>query len=476
MPPRRAALPVLRLVFPLAVIPLALAGCGRFAPDRIAGVPAGFASHQLCGARFIAGQDPDAYWRGAQPPALRALGSLLRIRPDAAGQAVEADVAGLGARRDQHRGEAGCLTLPASAAARFPPAPALPPFGPPLLAPIADGPAPVETADPALRAAIEASFVPPAPGLPPEARAVVVLHRGRVIAERYAPGLSPETRVEGWSATKTVTNALLGILVQQGRLVMDAPAPVPEWRGADDPRRGITPAQLLRMTSGLEFGGSLDVGLGDVVNPPTQMLYDGVDMGAAAAAAPAIAAPGTRFRYSNGDTQILSRIIRDLAGGDEAAALGFARSELFGPLGMRSAVLESDIAGSPVGSSGMWATPRDWARLGLLFARDGVVGGRRLLPSGWVEASVRPTPGSEAIGYGAGVWTNRGGTAGGRLRIAAGMPEEAFLARGAFGQYVVVVPSRDLVVARFGHSHDPRNRMEQVAAIVAAAMAATAGR
>jgi hypothetical protein len=447
---------------------LLLAGCGRFAPDRIAAVPAGFASHQLCGGVFLSGQDADRYWGRTAPPDLAFLQPLLVAQIDRAAGEVRTRFAGLGARRDVLRGEAGCLTLPPGQAA--PPPPALPPFGAPLLEGFLPEAGSVAAPHPAWQAALDAGF--DAPELARETSAVVIVHRGRVVAERYGPGFGPDRRVEGWSATKTVTNALLGILVQQGRLAMDAPAPVAAWAAPGDPRAAITPAQLLRMTSGLDFGQSLFVGLGDLVNPPTQMLYSGADMGALAAAAPLAAPPGTRFRYTNGDTMILARIIRDRVGGDEAAALGFARTALFGPLGMRSAVLQTDAAGSPMGADGAWATPRDWARLGLLYARDGVLGGRRLLPAGWVAWSAIETPGSGMAGYGAGMWTNRGDGPGARHRIAAGMPAEAFMARGAFGQYVVAIPSRDLVIARFGQSHDPRNRVESVARIVAAALRA----
>ncbi len=409
---------------------------------------------------------------GSPPPGRLAKareGGVLR-RVAGAARRVRASLAGLGARQDVERGEAGCLTLRPGQA--VPPPPRLAPLGPALLPGIAPGDDTVAPASPAWRAAVDQGFA--GPDLARETTAVVILHRGRVVAERYAPGVGPTIRVEGWSATKTVVNAALGILARQGRLAMDAPAPVPEWRGEGDPRGAITPAQLLRMTDGLDFGDSQSVGIGDLVNPPTQMLYSGEDMGALAAAAPAARPPGGRYRYSNGSTLILSRMVRALAGGDEAAALGFLRDHLFGPLGMRSAVVQTDVSGTPVGADSMWATPRDWARLGLLYAQDGVVGGRRRLPEGWVDWSAAETPGSEAFGYGAGLWTNRGVGPGAAYRVAAGMPPDSFMARGAFGQYVLVLPSHAVVVARFGHSHDPRHRVESVARVAAAAIAAAA--
>jgi CubicO group peptidase (beta-lactamase class C family) len=296
-----------------------------------------------------------------------------------------------------------------------------------------------------------------------------VLRDGLVLGERYAPGYGPETRLHGWSLTKSITNALLGRLVMQRRLDMRAPAGILEWR--NDARAAITPEHLLRMTSGLGFGQSLEAGIADLWNPASQMQFAGHDMAAMAAAAPLVAAPGTRFVYQNGNTQLLSRLVRDLAGGDEAAVLRYAQAELFGPLGMAGAVLETDATGTPVGGSHAWAGARDWARFGVLFAQDGVVGGQRLLPEGWLAWSAAPTPGAEFIGYGAGFWTQRG-EGGAAYRREQGLPEEALMARGAFGQYVIAVPSRRLVVVRLGFSYDPRARVESVARLVAEAMAA----
>ncbi len=444
---------------------LALAGCGRYAPDRMASVATGFASHQLCGAAFIAGLDPEAYWAEAQPPAMRLVDWALLRQVDRTRGEVRTSLAGLGERVAVLRGPAGCMVLNGP----LPPAPApLPPFGPALLAEIA-GPAPVPPANPALAAALETVFAEADPDVPLNTRAVVVLHRGRVVAERYAPGYGAETRLPGWSMTKSVTNALLGVLAGQGKVVMQAPLALPAWAG--DARAGITPDHLLRMTSGLGFGNSLGAGFGDLVSPSSQMLFADADMAASAIAAPLKEPPGTHWEYSNGNTQILSRLIRDLAGGDEAATLGLARSALFGPLGMHSAVLETDASGAPVGSAYMWATARDWARFGQLYAQDGVVGGRRLLPEGWVAYGASPTAGAP-IGYGAGFWTNQGESAAAQRRVALGMPAEAFMARGAFGQFVVVVPSRQLVVARLGHTFSPRAATTAIARLVAEALAA----
>jgi hypothetical protein len=165
-----------------------------------------------------------------------------------------------------------------------------------------------------------------------------------------------------------------------------------------------------------------------------------------------VAAPGAKFQYADANTLLVSRIVRDAAGGTGDDVLRFARRELFDKLGMTTAVLEEDASGTPVGSSSLWASARDWARFGQLYLQDGLVGGERILPQGWVDYSARLTPGSEFIGYGAGWWTNRGGSAGSRHRPH--MPADSFLARGSHGQFLIVIPSAGMVIAKLGDAPD----------------------
>ena len=226
------------------------------------------------------------------------------------------------------------------------------------------------------------------------------------------------------------------------------------------------------MNSGLDIGDSLTASAATAFDPSAYMVFGVRDMAAFAEKAPLQAAPGTRWTYTNGNTILLSRIIRDSTGGDAASVLAFARRELFDKLGMRHVTLEFDATGTPIGSSHMLASARDWARFGLLYLNDGVAGGERLLPPGWVDYSAAATPGSERYGYGAGFWTNRGDGEGQRYRIAQGLPADAFMARGAYGQYVIVVPSQRLVVARFGSAFTPRDDMDVVARLVADVIAA----
>ena len=154
--------------------------------------------------------------------------------------------------------------------------------------------------------------------------------------------------------------------------------------------------------------------------------------------------------------------------------LRFARSELFGPLGMRNVTLEFDAAGTPEGSSQMLASARDWARLGALYLNDGVVGGQRILPEGWVNYSATPTV-SAWVGYGAGFWTNRGDSFGAKYRTSHGWPADSFYASGTFGQYVIIIPSERLVIARFGTSGN-RYDIEGVSRLITEVIAATGGK
>ena len=444
---------------------LLLTACGHLSLGRAARVSTGYLSHQMCSAVFVAGRDPALYYRDAIEPLVGPLRLLITHTVDRDRVEVRASVAGLAESRAAYRPPFGCVnvteTMPADASVAFAPspAPAAAPTGPALLADIA-GPALVETNDPALKAALDHVFEETAQAPHRNTQAVVVVHKDRVIAERYAADVGIDTPLTGWSATKSVTNALIGILVQQGRLAVDAPAPVAAWADAQDARHAITIDHLLRMTSGLDMGQSLTADLLTAFDPTAQMIFIEADTAAFAERAALGHAPGTTWNYTNANTQLLSRIVREAAGGSAEATRAFALRELFDKLGMRHVTLEFDAAGTPIGASHMWAPARDWARFGLLFLHDGVVGGERILPVGWADYSATPTAGSETYGHGAGFWTNRGNGSGARYRIAGGIPADAFMARGSHGQYVVIIPSEDLVIVRFGPAWTPRDDMD----------------
>jgi CubicO group peptidase (beta-lactamase class C family) len=259
--------------------------------------------------------------------------------------------------------------------------------------------------------------------------------------------------------TKSVTNALLGILVRNGKLDMHKPAPIAEWSAPGDPRQSITGDQLLRMVSGIGCGQSLQTGFTSLFDADTQMEFDMADQSAFAAHASLRAKPGTEWRYTNCNFVLLSRMIRDAVGGDANSLRRFIERGLFAPLGIEHATLEYDSAGVPLGTIHLWASARDWARFGALYLRDGVTeSGQRILPAGWVDYSTRATPQSaDEYGYGAGFWTQRGNSAAARERIAAGMPADSFMAVGSQGQYTIIIPSHDLVIVKLGWAYTPHD-------------------
>ncbi|MBW2674799.1 MAG: serine hydrolase [Deltaproteobacteria bacterium] len=216
-----------------------------------------------------------------------------------------------------------------------------------------------------LERALDAAFAEPGPERPRKTRAIVVVYDGHLIAERYAPGFGPDTPLPGWSMAKSITNALVGILVREGALDIHSPAPVPEWQEPDDSRRTITLDQLLRMSSGLAFEEKYKP-LYDAVD----MLYGSPDFAAFAAEKDLEFEPDLMWSYSSGTANIVARIVRRAAEERYEHYYDFMRRELFDRIGMSSALIEPDSSGTFVGSSYGIATPRDWTRFGLLYLQD----------------------------------------------------------------------------------------------------------
>jgi len=301
------------------------------------------------------------------------------------------------------------------------------------------------------------------------------MKEGRVIAERYADGVGIDTPLLGFSATKSVISALAGIMVRKGALKLNAPVPIAAWQGPGDPRGAITLDHLLRHTAGLALGSSLQASLLSALEPVNRMKFMESDMAAYAEGMPLQTAPGTAWNYHDGNTVILAHLIRQAAGGSAADMMRLARQELFGPLGMRHVSIEFDATGNAEASSQMLASARDWARFGRLYLNDGVAGGKRILPEGWVKYSAALTPGAW-VGQGAGFWTNDGDSFGATYRIERGVPRDAFFAKGTIGQYVMIVPSEKLVIARFGRSPNWPGDADGVFQLVADVIAATNAR
>lgn len=293
--------------------------------------------------------------------------------------------------------------------------------------------------------AIDAAFAEPAKGPAIHTRAIVVVHRDELVAERYAAGCSADMPLPGWSMTKTWTHALLGRRVQQGKFDPLAPLPVAEWQAADDPRAQLTCGDLLAMRGGLRWNESYTSPDSDAL----RMLFGSSDHAAVYAQQPAVEPPGTVFCYASGATNLLCRVLRGTFASD-LEYWAFPRLDLFLPLGMRSAVLETDPNGTFVGSSYGFASARDWARFGLLYAHDGVWAGQRLLPAGWIARAA--TAGKDGDGdFGEHLWLNADPDGDGpRQRQWPDVPADLLRCDGHEGQYVLIVPSLELVAVRLG--------------------------
>jgi len=278
----------------------------------------------------------------------------------------------------------------------------------------------------------------------PGMRAIVVVHDGQLVGERYAEGFGPQTPQLGWSMTKSVMAGLIGILVKDGGLSLTQPVGAAlHWSGAD-PRAKITIADLLAMSSGLHFNEEYGA-----VSDVTRMLYLEPDMAAFASAQPLAHPPGTVWSYSSGSTVILSRVFQRAAGSD---ALTFVGQRLFEPLGMTSAVIETDEHGTLVGSSYLYATPRDWARYGQMLSQDGIWQGQEILPRGYVSMMAAPVVASGGE-YGRGLvwrWAMDPKEPGENPDAAFGIPADAFWMMGHDGQSVTIIPSKHVVVVRMG--------------------------
>lgn len=442
-----------------------LVAAAYFRVDRAIRVATAVVAHNVCSKTFVSGFDPQAVFAETmEREGLRRLRPVLTFRLDRAARTVDTSALGLTSRAVFREGF-GCVLLNGSKppyflksdldALRTPKAPA-------LLPEIA-GSEIVEPEAPALKAALDHAFEEPVEPPFRRTKAVVVVREGKVIAERYANGVGVDTQLLGFSMTKSVVNALIGLLTQQGLTSPSLPAPIPEWRGASDPRREIEVEHLLRMTTGLALDET-----NSGFDPSSQTIYLEPDTAATAVNAPSVAPPGKRWRYSSPTTQVLARIIRDATGGPEKA-LAFAWRELFNPLGMRNVTLEFDGAGTLLGSTYMLASARDWAKFGLLYLNDGVVGGRRMLHEDWVDFSAAATLDTD---YGAGFWTNRSEHPNAKARARLGIPRDAFFASGDLGQRIVVMPTQRLVVVRLGDSVDPSGDMRGLARLVKEVIAA----
>ena len=459
-PRRRRALRVFLVV--LAVGITGALGYGGYVLSRLAPIGSAYAAKVLCSGVFVSGRTAEAVIHEDIREDTHPLMRYIRLSVDMGRHVTSATFLGMARREAAYRPGLGCtiaIGLPVDDLVQSPGADT-PPSADDDLPPAAPGPI---VDGEKLNAALDWAFSEPDPDKRRRTRAVVVVHEGRVIAQRYASGFSADTPMQGWSMTKCVTGALIGVLVQDGKLAIDRDALLPEWRAPGDARAQITLDQLLRMTSGLRFRESYSGPLEDVL----EMLFATADAASFAAAKPLDAPPGTRWQYSSGTTNILSRLIRDTVGGSERDYLTFPRRALFDRIGMRHAVIESDASGGLVGSSFMYATPFDWARFGQLLLQDGSWKGQRILAQGWVRYMATLTPLSTRKNFGAHLWVKVPPPYNSVAPNPPALPSEAYHAVGYEGQFVSVIPSRNLVVVRLGlsrrdHSWDQEEFLSRV--------------
>ncbi len=270
-------------------------------------------------------------------------------------------------------------------------------------------------------------------------RTVLVVYKNEIIAEEYAKGFGPNTPILGWSMTKSILATLYGILEYQGKIDVNNRAPIDSWK--KDERKNITINHLLRMQSGLAWEEDYTK-----ISDVTKMLFMESDMTQSQVTKKSIAQPTEIWNYSSGTSNLLSGLLHNYVG-DKQSYLNFPYQSFIDKIGMQSMVIETDMSNNFVGSSYAWANTRDWAKFGLLYLNKGNWNGQQLFSENWVEYVTTPTSGSDGI-FGAHFWLNAGGK-------YPDVPRDLFSANGYEGQYVFIIPSKDLVVVRTGLAEDP---------------------
>jgi len=404
----------------------------------------GYAAHNACAVTAIAGREnPDADLPD------NPLVPVLRTETSQAG--ADSTILGVLARQRAWASDGFGCTVAGEAPALAAPTPV-----DSAVNPFAGAPEPTEPG--AVQDALDRAFGSDLDDTGREAlgtRGVVVLSRGELVAEQYAPGFDATTPQLGWSMSKSLATLLVGRLVARGEVSLDDDHLRPEWT---DERASITVRDLLQMTSGLAWDETYDLN-----TPITRMLYLEPDMGGYVASQRLAFPPGSQLQYSSGSTTLLCSILAPARGGAD-----WPRRDLFAPLGLASMVMEPDGAGTPVCSSYTWATARDWAAIGQFALQDGVWDGTRLLPEGWMAETTRAVDVTSAEdGYASGWWANR--RVDGTLRFPS-LPSDAYFATGHDGQWLTVVPSAELVVVRLGFTPEIDERADQLTADLLAAL------
>ncbi|MEZ7515727.1 serine hydrolase domain-containing protein [Flavobacterium frigidarium] len=271
-------------------------------------------------------------------------------------------------------------------------------------------------------------------------RSVLVLYKNKIVAEKYDEGFNKNSKILGWSMTKSITATIFGILQHQGKYNINTPAPIAEWK--NDDRKIITTNDLLHMNSGLAWSEDYTA-----ISDATKMLFLSRNMGRIQLEKEVAYKPKTHWNYSSGTTNLLSYILRNQFKTHQEY-LDFWYSALIDKIGMHSMTVETDMAGNYIGSSYAWATTRDWGKFGLLYLNKGNWNGEQLFDQSWAKYVATPATSSNGD-YGAHFWLN----AGGRYPDA---PKDLYSANGFQGQKVFIIPSMDLVIVRMGLTEDAK--------------------
>ena len=270
-------------------------------------------------------------------------------------------------------------------------------------------------------------------------RSLLVIYKDKIIAEKYDSGFDKNSKILGWSMTKSITSAMFGILEIQGKYDIYKPAPIPEWK--NDDRKSITTNDLLHMNSGLEWEEQYDK-----ISDATKMLFQAEDMTLVQRKKSMVFRTNTHWNYSSGTTNLLSGILRKQFKTHQEY-LDFWYSALIDKIGMYSMVIETDMAGNYVGSSYGWATTRDWSKFGLLYLHKGKWNGEQIFNESWAKYTATPTNTSKGR-YGGHFWLNAGGH-------FPDVPRDMYYCSGFQGQMVAIIPSLDLVIVRMGLKENP---------------------
>ncbi|MDO8316460.1 MAG: serine hydrolase [Flavobacterium sp.] len=270
-------------------------------------------------------------------------------------------------------------------------------------------------------------------------RSLLVIYKDKIIAEKYDTGFDKNSKLLGWSMTKSITSAMFGILQKQGKYDIYKPAPIAAWQ--NDARKIITTNDLLHMNSGLEWEEDYNA-----ISDVTKMLFQAEDMSRIQLEKPAAFKPNMHWNYSSGTTNLLSGILRKQFKTHQEY-LDFWYSALIDKIGMNSMVIEMDMAGNYVGSSYGWATTRDWSKFGLLYLHKGNWNGEQIFSESWAKYTTTPTNRSKGR-YGGHFWLNAGGH-------FPDVPRDMYYCSGFQGQMVAIIPSLDLVIVRMGLKEDP---------------------